>query len=151
MAVRDIVFQTRDDDMVLVTHGHGIWIVDDISPLRNLDPATLVSDLKLIPSRPVEQRMRGNGGWTEGDAMYAGQNLPAGAKISYYQRTRHVIGRMKVEELDPNDALVDELPASRRKGLNRISWSMQTKPPQVPPAASIAGSSTQSERVMPGR
>ena len=151
VAVRDIVFQTRDDDMVLVTHGHGIWIVDDISPLRNLDPATLVSDLKLIPSRPVEQRMRGNGGWTEGDAMYAGQNLPVGAKISYYQRTRHVIGRMKVEVLDPNDALVDELPASRRKGLNRISCSMQTKPPQVPPAASIAGSSTQGEQVMPGR
>ena len=151
VAVRDIVFQTRDDDMVLATHGRGIWIVDDISPLRGLDPATLASDLKLIPSRPVEQRMRGNGGWAEGDAMYAGQNPPAGAQISYYQRTRHVIGRMKVEVLDPNGALVDELPASRRKGLNRINWSMQTKPPQVPPAASIAGSSTQGQRVMPGR
>lgn len=151
VAVRDIAFQTRDDDMVLATHGRGIWIVDDISPLRGLDRATLTSDLKLIPSRPVEQRFRGNGGWAEGDAMYAGQNPPAGAQISYYQRTRHVIGRMKVEVLDPNGILVDELPASRRKGLNRISWSMQTRPPQVPPAASIAGASTQGERVMPGR
>jgi photosystem II stability/assembly factor-like uncharacterized protein len=151
VAVRDIAFQTRDDDMVLATHGRGIWIVDDISPLRGLDPATLASDLKLIPSRSVEQRIRGNGGWAEGDATYTGQNPPAGAQISYYQRTRHVIGRMKVEVLDPTGALVDELPASRRKGLNRISWSMQTKPPQVPPAASIAGSSTQGQRVLPGR
>jgi hypothetical protein len=151
VAVRDIVFQTRDDDMVLATHGRGIWIVDDISPLRSLDSTTLASDLRLIPSRPIEQRIRGNGGWAEGDATYAGQNPPAGAQISYYQRTRHVIGRMKVEVLDPNGALVDELPASRRKGLNRISWSMLTKPPQVPPAASLAGASTQGQRVMPGR
>ena len=150
VAVRDIAFQTRDDDMVLATHGRGIWIVDDISPLRSLDNATLSSDLKLIPSRPVEERIRGNGGWAEGDAMYAGQNPVSGAQISYYQRNRHVIGRMKVEILDSNGKLIDELPASRRKGLNRISWSMQTKPPQVPPAASIAGSSTQGQRVMPG-
>ena len=151
VAVRDIAFQTRDDDMVLATHGRGIWIVDDISPLRNLDNATLSSDLKLIPSRPVEERIRGNGGWAEGDAMYAGQNPLPGAQISYYQRNRHVIGRMKVEVLDANGKLIDELPASRRKGLNRISWSMQTKPPQVPPAASIAGSSTQGQRVLPGK
>lgn len=151
VAVRDIAFQTRDDDMVLATHGRGIWIVDDISPLRSLDASTLAADLKLIPSRPVEQRLRGSGGWAEGDATYAGQNPPDGAQISYYQRARHVIGRMKVEILDANGAVVDELPAARRKGLNRISWSMLTKPPQVPPAASIAGASTQGQRVMPGR
>ncbi|MFN2473239.1 MAG: sialidase [Sphingomicrobium sp.] len=150
VAVRDIAFQTRDDDMVLATHGRGIWIVDDISPLRTLNSATLASDLRLIPSRPVEQRIRGNGGWAEGDATYTGQNPPSGAVISYYQRARHVIGRLKVEVLDDKGQLVDELPASRRRGLNRISWSMQTKPPQVPPAASIAGASTQGQRVLPG-
>ena len=151
VAVRDIAFQEREDDMVLATHGRGIWVVDDIAPLRRLDAATLASDLTLIPSRPIEQRLRGNGGWAEGDATYYGQNPPDGAVISYYQRTRHVIGRMKVELLDNKGQLVDELPASRRKGLNRIIWSMQTRPPQVPPAASLAGSSTQGQRVLPGR
>jgi hypothetical protein len=46
--------------------------------------------------------------------------------------------------------LVDEIPTSKRRGLNRVQWSMLTKPPVVPPAASLAGSSTSGERVLPG-
>jgi photosystem II stability/assembly factor-like uncharacterized protein len=151
VAVRDIAFQTRDDDLVLATHGRGIWVVDDVAPLRKLDPAIRASELTLIPGAPVEQRIRGNGGWAEGDATYHGQNPPSGAVITYYQRARHVIGRLKVELLDDKGQLVDELPASRRRGLNRITWSMLTKPPQVPPAASLAFYSTQGQRVLPGR
>ena len=57
---------------------------------------------------------------------------------------------MKLEILDANGNLVDELPASKRRGLNRVNWSMRTKPPQVPPAASLAFYSTQGQRVLPG-
>ena len=46
--------------------------------------------------------------------------------------------------------MVDEIPVSRRVGLNRVSWSMRTKPPVVPPAASLGGASTQGERFLPG-
>ncbi len=34
VAVRDLAFQIRDDDLVIATHGRGIWIADDMSPLR---------------------------------------------------------------------------------------------------------------------
>ena len=34
LAVRDIALQERDDDLVLATHGRGIWVIDDVSPLR---------------------------------------------------------------------------------------------------------------------
>src|SRR5947209_8939309 len=57
---------------------------------------------------------------------------------------------MKLEILDANGNVVDEVPASKRRGLNRVSWQMRTKPPQVPPAASLAGASTQGERFLPG-
>jgi hypothetical protein len=57
---------------------------------------------------------------------------------------------MKLEILDANGNVVDEIPTSKRRGLNRVQWSMLTKPPVVPPAASIAGSSTVGERVLPG-
>ena len=150
LAVRDIALQERDDDMVLATHGRGIWIVDDISPLRQLSAQTLASNVVLLPSGPVQQRMQGNGGWAEGDASYAGENPPGGATITYYQKARHVIGRMKLEILDANGNVVDEIPTSKRRGLNRVEWSMLTKPPVVPPAASIAGSSTSGQRVLPG-
>ena len=150
LAVRDIALQERDDDMVLATHGRGIWIVDDISPLRQLSAQTLASSAVLLPGAPVQQRIQGQGGWAEGDASYAGENPPDGATITYYQKARHVIGRIKLEILDANGNVVDEIPTSKRRGLNRVEWSMLTKPPVVPPAASIAGSSTSGQRVLPG-
>jgi photosystem II stability/assembly factor-like uncharacterized protein len=150
LAVRDIALQDRDDDLVLATHGRGIWVIDDISPLRALTSQTLASNAVLIPGKPVEQRIQGNGGWAEGDASYAGDNPASGAPITYYQKARHVIGRMKLEILDANGNVVDEVPASKRRGLNRVSWSMRTKPPQVPPAASLAGASALGQRFLPG-
>ena len=150
VAVRDIALQGREDDLVLATHGRGIWVIDDISPLRQLNAETLASAASLLPGRAVEQRIQGNGGWPEGDSTFYGENPPSGATITYFQKARHVIGRMKVEVLDANGNVVEELPASKRRGLNRVNWSMRTKPPQVPPAASLAFSSTQGQRVLPG-
>ena len=150
VAVRDIYLQERDDALVLATHGRGIWIVDDVSPIRALTPSTLTADAALIGSAPVQQRIGGQGGWAEGDATYMGQNPPDGAVISYYQKARHVVGRMKLEILEAQGKIVDELPASKRRGLNRVVWSMRTRPPQVPPAASLAFASTQGQRFLPG-
>jgi photosystem II stability/assembly factor-like uncharacterized protein len=150
VAVRDISLQDRDDDLVLATHGRGIWVVDDISPLRELTSPVLASNVALIPGKPVEQRIQGNGGWAEGDASYYGDNPASGAVITYYQKARHVIGRMKLEILDAKGNVIDEVPASKRRGLNRVSWSMRTKAPQVPPAASLAGNSAFGERYLPG-
>jgi photosystem II stability/assembly factor-like uncharacterized protein len=150
LAVRDIALQERDDDLVLATHGRGIWVIDDISPLRQLNAQTLASAAVLVPGGPVQQRIEGSGGWSEGDATFTGDNPPSGATITYYQKARHVIGRMKIEILDATGNVVDEVPASKRRGLNRVSWPMQTRPPVVPPAASLAGSSTAGERFLPG-
>ena len=150
VAVRDMALQNREDDLVLATHGRGIWVIDDISPLRALSAQTLASNVALVPARPVEQRIQGNGGWAEGDATFYGENPPSGATITYYQKARHVIGRMKLEILDASGKVVDEIPASKRRGLNRVNWSMRTKPPLVPPAASLAGSSAFGERFVPG-
>jgi hypothetical protein len=58
---------------------------------------------------------------------------------------------MKLEILDSSGKVVDEVPASKRRGLNRVTWSMRTKPPLVPPAAQIAFRSTQGQRVLPGQ
>ncbi len=151
VAVRDIAIAKAGDDLVLGTHGRGIWIIDDVSPLRALDAKAVASDVTLIASAPIEQRIQGSGGWAEGDASYSGENPQSGAVITYYQKARHVIGRMKLEIIDDQGKVIDELPTSKRKGLNRVVWSMRTKPPQVPPAASLAFASTQGQRYLPGR
>jgi photosystem II stability/assembly factor-like uncharacterized protein len=148
--VRDMVIQARDNDLVIATHGRGIWIVDDVTPLRNLTPATIDASVALLPGRPVQQRIEANGGWAEGDASYHGANPADGAVITYYLKSRQVIGKLSLDILDASGKVVDTIEPSKRKGINRVVWSMRTKPPVVPPAAQLAGASTEGERVLPG-
>jgi len=150
VAVRDLAFQTRDDDLVIATHGRGIWIVDDISPLRTLRPAGLGSDAALIPGRTIQQRIEGNGGWANGDAEYSGQNPANGAVITYYQKARQVIGRLKIEVLNGEGKVIATVPPTNRKGLNRVVWSMRDDPPQTPPGATLVFNATRGPRVPPG-
>ncbi len=150
VAVRDIVVQPRDHDLVLATHGRGIWIIDDITPLRALTRDVLTQDAVFLPSRPQQQRINTFGGWSEGGASYAGQSASNDVIITYYQKTRHLFGKLKLEVLDSEGNVVETLPASKRRGLNRVAWSMNVKPPTVPPAASIAFNSIRGPRVPPG-
>jgi photosystem II stability/assembly factor-like uncharacterized protein len=150
VAVRDLAFQTRDDDLVVATHGRGIWIIDDISPLRALRPSTMEAEAALIQGRKAQQRIQSNGGWANGDAAYSGQNPADGTVITYFQKTRQVIGRLKIEVLDSTGKLVTTLPASNRKGLNRVVWSMRDDPPQTPPGANLVFNAARGPRVPPG-
>ncbi|HEX7580250.1 MAG TPA: sialidase, partial [Thermoanaerobaculia bacterium] len=150
VAVRDLAVQARDGDLVIGTHGRGIWIIDDLSPLRALTPDVLARDAAFLPGRPVEQRMQAQGGWVQGDAAFVGDNPAGGATITFYQRTRHLVGPLKIEILDASGAVVDTLSPPKRRGINRVTWSMQVKPPRVPRAATLAGGATQGPRVLPG-
>jgi hypothetical protein len=142
--------QAREGDLVLATHGRGIWIVDDLSPLRNLSSDVLAKDAAFLAGRPVQQRMPAGGGWVEGDATFVGRNPAGGAVITYYQRTRHLFGAIKLEVFDSTGKLVDTLPAGKRRGINRVIWTMQVKPPRVPRAAAVAFAASQGPRVPPG-
>src|SRR5213079_880600 len=150
VAVRDLAIQPRDNDLVLATHGRGIWIVDDITPWRALTPELLPQEATFVSARPVQQRIEGNGGWANGDAVFVGDNPPDAAVITYYQRTRHLFGKLKIEILDSTGRVIDEIPASKRPGLNRVTWSMREKPPRVPPAAQLAFAGTRGPRLVPG-
>jgi photosystem II stability/assembly factor-like uncharacterized protein len=150
VAVREIQVHPREHDLVVATHGRGIWIVDDLTPLRSLTDELLARDAAFLPGRPIEQRLLAQGGWPEGDATFVGQNPPAGAVITYYQRTRHLFGPIKIEILDASGKLVDTITASKRRGVNRVVWPMRVKPPRVPRAATLAFGAAQGPRVVPG-
>ncbi len=150
VAVRDLAIQARASALVLATHGRGIWIIDDITPLRALTPEVLAQETTFIAAPPVQQRIEANGGWASGDATFVGDNPPDGAAITYYQKSRHLFGKLKLEILDASGRVVDDLPASKRPGLNRVNWSMTEKPPRVPPAAQLAFAGAHGPRVLPG-
>jgi photosystem II stability/assembly factor-like uncharacterized protein len=150
VAVRDIVVHPREADLVLATHGRGIWIVDDITPLRKLTPEAMAQDAAFISGKPAQQRLVSNGGWVEGSAVYTGPNPPDAALITYYQKKRHIFGKMKLEIFDAQGKLVDTLPPNSRRGISRVEWPMRLKAPRVPPAATAAFEAAQGPRVLPG-
>jgi hypothetical protein len=140
----------RDHDLVLGTHGRGIWIIDDITPLRGLTQEMLASAVSFLPARPTVQKISAGGGWVNGDAAYVGPNPPGDAVITYYQRRRHIFGDMKIEIVDQGGRVVGTLPTSKRRGLSRVTWSMRLPAPRVPPAASAAFGAAFGPRVLPG-
>ncbi|MFL6604763.1 MAG: WD40/YVTN/BNR-like repeat-containing protein [Steroidobacteraceae bacterium] len=150
VAVRDIAIQPRDNDLVLATHGRGIWIVDDITPLRHLTPELTTQEAAFVSARPAQQRIEALGGWPSGAATFKGDDPAAGAVITYYQKSRHLFGKLKIEIVDVKGNVVDELPASTRRGLNRVVWTMHLSPPHVPPAVQLAQAGTQGPRALPG-
>jgi len=150
VAVRDLAIHPRDRDLVIGTHGRGIWIIDDITPLRALTPETLVKEAAFIEARPTVQRIPAGGGWANGDAVFVGDNPIGAAVITYYQQKRHIFGDLKIEILDSDGKLLTTIPSSKRRGLNRATWSMRLKPPRVPTAASAAFGAAVGPRVLPG-
>ena len=150
VAVRDIAVHPRASDLVLATHGRGIWIIDDISPLRSLTPDLVSQTATFIPPRPAVQYIEANGGWPEGDETFVGPSRPTEALITYYQKSRHIYGDLKIEIFDSQDKLLDTISGSKHRGLNRAMWSMRLKAPNVPPAASAAFGAAQGPKVVPG-
>jgi photosystem II stability/assembly factor-like uncharacterized protein len=150
VAVRDLAIQPRDSDLVIATHGRGIWIIDDITPLRQLTPDVLSKEAAFIQGRPTQQRLMASGGWSNGNAVFVGSNPPDAALLTYYQRKRHIFGKMTIEVFDAQGKLVETLPANARRGLTRVQWGMRLKPPRVPPAATLAFETNIGARVLPG-
>jgi photosystem II stability/assembly factor-like uncharacterized protein len=148
--VDDLVVQARESDLVVATHGRGIWIVDDISPLRALTPEMMTKDATLLPGRPSIQYFEASGGWAEGDETFHGRSRPTDAQITYYQKGRHIFGDLKIEIFNQDGELVDTIAGSKHRGLNRAGWGMRVKPPAVAPAASALFEAAQGPRVLPG-
>jgi photosystem II stability/assembly factor-like uncharacterized protein len=149
VAVRDLAIHPRDNDLVIATHGRGIWIIDDITPLRGLTSEVLAKNVAFMKARPTVQRIGAFGGWVNGDAAFVAPNPTDDAVITYYLQKRHIFGDMKLEVLDSEGEVVATLPSTKRRGLSRVTWSMRLPPPTVPAAASATGASV-GPRLLPG-
>src|SRR5437867_3490512 len=56
----------------------------------------------------------------------------------------------ELEILDPDGKVIDTIPASKRRGINRVTWTMRVPPPRVPRAAQLAFGASVGPRVLPG-
>jgi photosystem II stability/assembly factor-like uncharacterized protein len=137
VAVRDVVIHPREQDLLIATHGRGIYIVDDITPLRKLTPEVLSADVAFLESRPSVMVIPSLEFGFNGDGDFEGRSPAEAAAITYYLKRRHLFGDLKLEIYDAKGVLLSTLPGSKRRGINRVFWPMREKPPKVPPAAGI--------------
>ena len=123
----------RDHDLVIATHGRGIWIIDDLTPLRGAERRALAQPTAFLPTPPraAAHACRGRLG-RKATPAFVGDNPPAGAVITYYQRARHIFGSLKLEVLDGQGKLVDTLTPSKRRGHQPRHLDMRVKPPARP-------------------
>jgi photosystem II stability/assembly factor-like uncharacterized protein len=137
VAVRDLAIHPRDHDLIIATHGRGLYVLDDLTPLRALTAEVVAQDVVMLPSRPAAMVLPANTQEFRGDDEFAGANAPEAARVAYYLRQRHMFGDLKVEVLDSTGALLATLAGGRRRGLNRAEWPMRFRGPKVPPATSL--------------
>ena len=131
--MHDLAIHPRDGDLVIATHGRGIYILDDLTPLRALTQQTLESDVALLPSRPSERTIEANvGSWFNGDEEFVGRNPPEAASITYWLKKRHLIGDLKVEVYDAQGKLISTIPGTKRVGINRVELADAPAAAQAP-------------------
>ena len=139
VGVHDIVIQPQTNDLVLATHGRGIFIVDDISALRRLTPEMLDKDIAALPTRPVAVTSGHYGQGFPNTDSYAGPNATEMAVVQYYLKDRLSTGEASVEIYDPAGKLVATFPGTKRKGINFVRWDMRSAPPKAAQGVMVQG------------
>lgn len=137
VAVRDVVVHPRDGDLLIATHGRGIYILDDLTPIRKMTPEVLDADVAFLEARPSVIHIPGGEQRFDGDADFSGRSPDENAQIVYYQKKRHIIGEFKFEIYDEKGQLISTIGGNKRKGLNRLSWPMRMALPKFPAGASV--------------
>jgi len=129
--VRDVVVEPKTNDLVVATHGRGIFVIDDLSSLRSLVNADLSQPEIMFPIKPFVYDLPAQlpvgsenlSGWTAPGAV----NLPT---IDYYLKDKST-DAVKVEILDANNVKIKDLNGTSLKGLNRVYWPLNINPPKV--------------------
>jgi photosystem II stability/assembly factor-like uncharacterized protein len=150
--VRDIKIHPKTHDLILGTHGRGIYIVDDIRAMRNLTSEIWDQDVYLFPTPNITLN-NGKMGWGGPDVSggwYAG-NPPEIPSINYYLKERLSTGKVELEIYDANNKLLQTLPGSKRKGINKVFWNLRGTPPRVADGSvKMEGAGFTAPMVLPG-
>ncbi len=129
--VRDIQIQPQTNDLVIATHGRGIMVINDISPIRGLTKEMVDNPVYLYPLQPMTISMGkfGGGGSPVSGGWYGG-NPESIQPIEYYLKDR-ANSDVKVEIYDAAGKLVQSVPGTKRKGINKVYWNMRYTPPKT--------------------
>ena len=77
VAVHDLEIHPRDNDLIAATHGRGLWVMDDITPLQQLSEKVTSAEAHLFENRTATQWLRIQPHGTGGTLSFRGENPDA--------------------------------------------------------------------------
>jgi len=151
--VRDLQIHPKTHDLIVGTHGRGIFVLDDIRAMRGLTKEIWEKDFYLFP---IEDLVLNNGklGWggPEVSGGWGTGNPPQLPSINYYLKQRLNSGKIVVEIYDESNALIQSIPGTIRKGLNKVYWNLRSTPPKVAAGSTkMDGAGFTAPMVLPGK
>ncbi|MFT5501452.1 MAG: hypothetical protein ACI88G_001589, partial [Woeseiaceae bacterium] len=172
-SVRDIAIQTRESDLVVATHGRGIFIIDDYGALRNLAEKDFSGRMMLLSVTDGQQYRSKR---TNGDRLgeYRAPNEPYGAMITFMLSGSNLPKPETVTDTNTEDGNVDGkfvatvkisnadgrvirmFEANVHQGINRVVWDMGLEkirqyPSERQPSAQPGPPPRSSVHALPGR
>ena len=126
--VRDLRIHPREHDLVVGTHGRGIYVVDDIRPLRQAaaDASLIDEELRVLPLASAQKYVVAEaiGYRSVGHAMMFGEMRPYGALINYWYGGEEGAST-NIEIIDPNGEVVHSFSDIAKEGVNRTVWNLR--------------------------
>jgi len=150
-AVHYITMHKQTNDLVMGTHGRGVIIIDDISPLREINQDILKKDVHVFKTKPTVMKEKdGFSSFFGTETQFTGGNPSSAAKIIYYLKKRHIFGKMKMEVFNDKNEKVATLGAKKAKGINIVNWNYRSKSPKVAKGKTLSFGSFATPRVAAG-
>lgn len=139
MPVWDLQFARKPHDLVLATHGHGLWVLDNLELFENWSSKIEKGSFHLFPaSKGIEWiKNRGHAGFVN-PITYVAPNPPSGPVLAWWlKKTGKETGknhrpRVKITVLDQDNQVVAVMKVPERAGVSRFSWDMRYAGPVIP-------------------
>lgn len=128
VAVQDIVIHPRDNDLIAGTHGRGIWILDDITPLQQLDEEMLTSPAHLFQQRVATLWENTSRGGQRGHFWFAGGNPPTVEPTSSLPRAEFRNVAFITYYVGKTPSSPPTLEITDLSGQNRFSTNLESEP-----------------------
>jgi photosystem II stability/assembly factor-like uncharacterized protein len=124
-------FQKRFNDLVISTYGRGDYILDDVTPLRDLDKAQAANAPFLFTPRPAYRfRSVSSRPLEEPGARILGKNPPYGADINFYLPAADPNVTVTIAATD--GATIRTLKVKGTPGVNRVVWNLRGEDGKMP-------------------
>lgn len=132
--VDDLLIHPRENDLIVGTHGRGVFILDDITPLQQLTPGKVLDtesflfDVRNATQWLTDLRLSR---YTGGAKLYRAANPLPGTAISYYLKSVPA-GDVTITITDGTGRVVRNITGTKDAGINRVQWNMRGNPPPRP-------------------